>query len=99
MKRTAALHTFVTAWILLTVTGILYSADQQKRAALNAQNPSQSAISALASDMTDARQIDRDEKMLGLLALVAGGFLVTAVGLYRSNVAEPVPARTTKKAA
>ena len=99
MKRTAALHTFVTAWILLAVAGLLFFADQQKRVAISGQNPMESGMASLADDTTDYRQIDRDEKMLGVMGVIAGGILATSLILYRTKTSQPAPVQVAKKAA
>jgi len=86
MNRTAALHTLVTALILFTVVGALYSADQQKKAALLSQGAAATqATWSMSDDMASYSDVDRDEKVLGCLALVAAGFLMTSFFLYRSK--------------
>jgi hypothetical protein len=86
MNRTAALHTLVTALILFTVVGALYSADQQKKAALLSQGAAATqATWSMSDDMVSYGDVVRDEKMLGCLALVAAGFLMTSFFLYRSK--------------
>ena len=77
MKRTASLETLITALILLTVAGIQYSADQQKKVTLFARGADDMKNqSVLARDMATHRELDRDEAALGWVAIAAAGFLV-----------------------
>jgi hypothetical protein len=93
MKNTAALHTLMVALILFAAAGVQYSADQQDRALLSAQGTSNMENpSASANHMADCSELDRDERALGWLAIVAAGFLVAAIVLYRlrdSDLTEP----------
>jgi hypothetical protein len=99
MKSTAALHTLMVALILFAAAGVQYSADQQDRALLSAQGTSNmESQSAPANHVSACSDLDRDEKALGYLAIVAAGFLVAAIVLYRlrdSDLTEPDNATIT----
>jgi hypothetical protein len=92
MKRTAALHALVTALILFTATGIQYFADWHERALLSAQGTADmESQSVPANRVAACRELDRDEKTLAGVTIVAAGFLVVAIVSYRlkdSEVAE-----------
>jgi hypothetical protein len=86
MKHTAALHTLVTALILFLAAGSLYSTDQQKRTMLIAQNVLESSdVAAHIKNTAALNGLDRDERTLVWLAIVAAGFLVSSLVLYRVN--------------
>jgi hypothetical protein len=86
MKHTAALHTLVTALILFVAAGSLFSADQQKRTTLIAQSALESSdVAARIQDMAALDGLDRDERTLVWIAIVAAGFLVSALVLYLVN--------------
>ena len=86
MKHTAALHTLVTALILFVAAGSLYSTDQQKRTTLIARCALESSdVAVRTQDMAALNDLDRDERTVAWLAIVAAGFLVSALVLYRVN--------------
>ena len=98
MKSTAALHTLMVALILFAAAGVQYCADQRDRALLSAQGISKESQSALANHVAACSQLERDEEALGYLAIVAAGFLVAAIVLYRlrdSDLTEPDNATIT----
>jgi asparagine N-glycosylation enzyme membrane subunit Stt3 len=101
MKRSAALTTFITAWILFAVVGIQYSLDQQKRAELSTQNQNQiQAMAKLDDGVVTPASLDREKNVLEALAVVACGFMAGSLALYRAKVSEqPAPRRITQKAA
>jgi hypothetical protein len=100
MKHTATLHTLVTGLILFLAAGSLYSTDQQKRTMLIAQNVLESSdVAAHIQNTADLNDLDRDERTLVWLAIVAAGFLVSSLVLYRVNdsvlrSSEPMANRT-----
>jgi len=86
MKHTAALHTLVTALILFVAAGSLYSTDQQKRTTLIARCALESSdVAVRTQDMAALNDLDRDERTVAWLAIVAAGFLVSALVLYGVN--------------
>lgn len=86
MKHTTALHSLITALILFVAAGSLYSADQQKRTMLIAQSAIESSdVATRIQDMAVLSYLDRDERTLVWLAIVAAGFLVSAIVLYWVN--------------
>ena len=88
MKRTASLETLITALILLTVAGIQYSADQQKKVRLFARGADDMKNqSALAGDTATYRELDRDEAALGWVAIAAAGFLASSFVFVRTVLA------------
>ena len=93
MKHSGALHTLITAMILFVAAGSLYSADQQKRTALIAHNvPESNDVAANKPGLAALNELDRDERTLAWLTIVAASILVSALALYRAN--ESVPARS-----
>jgi hypothetical protein len=83
MKRTASLEALMTALILLTVAGIQYSADQQKKFTLFARGADdRKNQSALARDTATYRELDHEEASLGWVAIAAAGFLTSSFVLF-----------------
>ncbi len=90
MKRTASLQLFLTAWILFAVVGIQYSIDHQKRAALSTQNQVQVTASAKLDDGVDTLDsLDRENRVLGGVAMVGTAFLISSMLMYRKKMVEP----------